>query len=154
MSGTARYSDAMGILDDLKGLDPMTPERLLERSEVDGIRYRDLQAVGQLQRMGATLETPRRSSFRFSFPDKDHAHAVAGALREHGLEVRMGAPSDEMPRWEVVGESRGRALVPDFLRDTIDLCEGLAASHDGEYVGWEANLSDGEIAASPMKPKG
>jgi hypothetical protein len=144
----------MGILDDLKGLGPLTPERLLERSEVDGIRYRDLQAVGQLQKMGAVVEAPRRSSFRFSFPDKDHAHAVAGALREHGLEVRMGAPSDETPRWEVVGESRGRALIPGFLRDTIDLCEGLATTHDGAYDGWEANLTDAEASASPTRPKG
>ncbi|MBN2176974.1 MAG: ribonuclease E inhibitor RraB [Demequinaceae bacterium] len=134
----------MGILDDLKDLDP---EKLLDRSEVDGIRYRDLRAVGQLEKMGAALETPRRSTFRLSFTDKDPAHTVALALREKGLEVRMGAPGEESPQWSVVGEARGRALIPGFLRDTIDLCEALASTHDGEYIGWEANLTDEEFAA-------
>jgi hypothetical protein len=140
----------MGILDDLKDLDP---EKLLERSEVDGIRYRDLRAVGQLEKMGAVLETPRRSTFHLSFPDKEPAHAVALMLREKGFEVRMEAPGEESPKWSVVGEARGRALIPGFLRDTVDLCEELAGSHNGEYVGWEASLTDEESAVVAAKAK-
>ena len=44
---------------------------------------------------------------------------------------------------------RGRQpLVPDFLRETVDLCESLARTYKGDYEGWAAMLTPQERDAA------
>lgn len=117
---------------------PMTPAELMERSKVDGIRYRDLQVVAQLEKLGYNLNAPRHVLFYLYFPGKDQAETAAEALRARGHQVGLREPRTAILDWAVVAESRDRALIPDFLRDTVDFCEDLAKKHGGRYDGWEA----------------
>lgn len=145
----------MGFLDRFKRDRLMTAAELSERSKVDGIKYRDLQVVEQLARQGADLLLPRHTLFYLYFASEDMARAAAGKLVSHGLTAQVRGPEfygdswkpDAPNPWGVVAESRDKALIPDFLRDMSDLCEGLADGLGGEYDGWEAGLDDVQRAA-------
>ena len=59
--------------------------------------------------------------------------------------LRLVEPSHDIPEWMVF--VRGRSpLVPDFLRETADLCEQIAATYGGEYEGWAGLLTKEETA--------
>jgi len=147
-----RYRFRMGLLDRFRKDRPMTAEELDERSQVDGIKYRDLQLVGQLTQMGADLNAPRHVLFYLYLPDAAAAERAAAALRAAGLQTESPGPNEayqaehpeEPVTWPVIAESRDRGLIPDFLRETTDLCAEVAAANDGEYDGWEAGLNPGE----------
>lgn len=126
---------------------PMTDAELNERSRVDGIRFKELQVVAQLMKIGADLKAPRHTLFYLYFPDEASAAPVAEALRGAGLSAEVKEPWEKVREWAVIAECRDRALIPDFLRDTVDLCEELAAAHGGEYDGWEAGMTEAEAAA-------
>ncbi len=122
---------------------------------MDGIRYKELQVVGQLINLGADLQAPRHTVFYCYFSTEAVAQAAGDALRARGLEVKVemmpaaflaNNPDAPYP-WSVVAESSDRGLVPDFLRDTVDACEALAVAHGGSYDGWEAGLTEAEAAA-------
>ena len=125
----------------------MTADEMNERSKVDGIRYKELQVVAQLAQLGADLRAPPHTLFFLYFPDEASSAPVAEVLRGRGLEANVREPSKEITEWAVIAESRDHALIPDFLRDTVDLCEELAERHGGTYDGWEAGLTDAEAAA-------
>lgn len=145
----------MGLLDRLRKDKPMTDAELDERSKIDGIKYRDLQLVGQLSQMGADLHAPRHVLFYLYLPDEATARAAVEDLRAAGLDSDSPGPNEEYHAehpgepvlWPVIAESRDRALIPDFLRETTDLCGEIAAAHGGEYDGWEAGINPGEGAA-------
>jgi hypothetical protein len=145
----------MGFLDRFKKDRPMTEAELEERTKVDGIKYRDLGVVSQLMQHGADLMAPREVIFYLYLPDADSAERAASPLRAAGLEVSLPGPNEEYlaehpeaPRqWPVIAKSFDRALIPDFLRETTDLCADVAAEHGGEYDGWEAGLNADEVGA-------
>jgi len=134
----------------------MTAAELEERSKVDGIKYRDLEVVGALMQHGADLRAPREVIFYLYLPDADSAERAAAPLRDAGLDVDLPGPNEEyyaehpeQPRqWPVIARSFGRALIPDFLRETTDLCADVAEQHGGEYDGWEAGLNADEVSGS------
>ena len=144
----------MGILDRFRRNRPMSESELDERSQVDGIKYRDLQVVGQLTQMGADLKAPRHTIFYLYFPAQATATAAADALRAAGMAVTVGPmPEDYLAEhpdapnpWRVTAERSDKALVPDFLRDMIDHCAAVAEEFGGEYDGWECGLNDAEQA--------
>lgn len=145
----------MGFLDRFRRDKPMTDAELNERSEVDGIKYRDLQVVASLQHHGATLTLPRQLVFFLYFADASTARTVDGEFVRRGFNVRsvegeeeyrMHVPESRYP-WAVIAERYDKALVPNFLRETIDLCEELAEKYGGEYDGWEAGLDEEQMKA-------
>ena len=125
---------------------PMTPEELNERSEVDGIRFKELQVVHQLVQIGADLRAPRDTIFYLYFPSEDATAPVAEVLQGLGFSVDVREPLKGGADWAVVAQRDDLALIPDFLRTTVDVCEELAAKHGGEYDGWEAGLTADEAA--------
>ena len=143
----------MGFLDRFHKDRPMTEAELDERSQVDGIKYRDLQVVNSLMQHGADLNAPREVIFYLYFPDAESAERAAPTLTAAGLDVALPGPNEEYhaehpeaPRqWPVIATSLDRALIPDFLRETTDLCAEVAREHGGEYDGWEAGVNDDEV---------
>jgi hypothetical protein len=144
----------MGILDRFRRDKPMTDAELNERSKVDGIRFKELAVLGQLTEMGADATVPRDCLFYCLTPTEEAAHACASGLREFDTDLEVTvepAPEewladnpDTLYPWTVVVQCSTRALIPDFLRDTVDACEQHAAANGGIYDGWEAGLTDAE----------
>ncbi len=132
---------------DMRDQPLMTARMLLERSDVDGIRYKELPAVRNLIKMGADVRVPRHVIFYLYFPRESGARAAARVLRHRGHEVSVNPPWEKIPQWATVAETRDRALIPDFLRETVDVCEKLADRHDGVFDGWEAGLTELEAEA-------
>jgi hypothetical protein len=133
--------------DDSRDQPVMTARMLHERSPVDGIRYQELRVVQNLVKMGADITAPRHVIFYLYFPRKSGANAAARVLRHRGHEVSVHPPWEKIPQWATVAETRDRAIVPDFLRETVDVCEKLADHHDGVFDGWEAGLTEAEVKA-------
>ena len=125
---------------------------LTDRSKVDGLRYADLQVCAEMTKLGFDLREPVHSLFYLYFPNKTAADAAAADLAARGLSVGVREPwSDgevKVEQWGVIAESRVNALIPDFLRETVDACEAVAAAHGGEYDGWEAGPADGGLGSS------
>lgn len=121
---------------------------LTDRSKVDGIFYQDLQVCEQLVKHGLPLNKPVHSLFYLYFPTQAAADAAAGVLRARGLTTTVREPWEEgdvkVTDFGVVAESRTHALIPDYLRDTVDACMAVAAEHGGEYDGWEAGPAGAE----------
>ncbi len=142
------YPRCMGLFSQKDKDDrPMTPDELNERSKVDGIRFKELQVVAQLSRMGADLRAPRDAIFYLYFPAEEAAAPAAEVLQGLGFSVEVREPLDSGDPWGVVARRDDLALIPDFLRTTVDVCEDLAARHGGEFDGWEAGLTAAEAAA-------
>lgn len=122
---------------------------LNDRSKVDGIFYKDLQVCSQLVKHGIALDKPVHSLFYLYFPGESGADAAAGALGARGLTTTVRAPWADgevrVDSWTVIAESRTNALVPDFLRETVNTCEALATHYGGEFDGWEAGPADGGL---------
>ena len=92
---------------------------------------------------GAKAESPRESEFFLCFTSDVKAKAAADELRSRRVPHELVEPSHDIPEWMVF--LRGRSpLVPDFLRETVDLCEQVAATYGGEYEGWAGLLTDEE----------
>jgi len=45
-------------------------------------------------------------------------------------------PSHDIPEWMLFIRGYRVALLPDFLRETVDMCEELASKHGGQFEGW------------------
>ncbi|PKQ25197.1 MAG: hypothetical protein CVT64_11330 [Actinobacteria bacterium HGW-Actinobacteria-4] len=145
----------MGLFDLFRSTPPARPASgpdLDARTSVEGLRLRDLQVLEELISQGADPEAPRDATFYVQFPSVDAAKTCAEVLHGRGLEVRVERPSvgflAEFPEdahyRNVIARSTGRALMPGFLRETIDACEELAAAGDGMYDGWGGELTDAE----------
>lgn len=113
---------------------------LEERSPQLGIKYKDLMVLDQLVKAGADLEQPRHVIFYLYAPTLDAAQSVAkgAGTAGYGLRAEVGKPSPKSPdSWPVTCEANA-VISPDFVRDTGNLFDTLAAQHDAEYDGWEA----------------
>lgn len=135
----------MGVFDRLLRKEPQPTDR----SRFHGLRYQDLEVCDLIAKTGLALDEPVHAVFFLFLASKNTADATAAALGARGLKTSVKEPWVEgdvrNDRWTVTGESRTNALIPDFLRDTIDACEAIAAEHGGEYDGWEAGPADGEL---------
>jgi len=140
----------MGFLDRFKRDRPMSEAELDQPSQVDGILYRDLQVVGAMAEQGADLRAPRHTTFYLYFPSEDAAAAAARDPRFEWLQVSTPGPNaeyhaehpEEPVAWPVIVDSHGRALIPDFLRDTTAACRAIALEYGGEFDGWEAGVDE------------
>ena len=113
------------------------------RVEPHGLRAADAKQLDALAGRGADIAAPRESEFFLSFRSDVGAKGAADALRSRGVKYELVEPSHDVPEWMVF--VRGRSpLVPDMLRDTVDLCESMCATYRGEYEGWAALLTPAE----------
>ncbi|MEU1635420.1 tyrosine-type recombinase/integrase [Nonomuraea sp. NPDC005701] len=74
--------------------------------------------------------------FHLYAPTLDAAQEANGA--GFGLRPQVGKPSPESPdSWPVTCEANA-VISPDFVRETGNLFDDLAARHHGQYDGWQA----------------
>lgn len=117
------------------------------RVEPYGLWEDDAAQLAALAARGADLEAPRESEFFLSFMAQARADAAVAELRAERIRHELVAPSHDIPEWMVFVRSTA-ALVPDLLRERVDLCERLADKHGGEYEGWAGLLAEAEKAAT------
>lgn len=115
------------------------PVDLEERSPQLGVKYKDLLVMNQLMQAGADVSQPRHVIHFFYSRDIESAQALAAAVREQqGWETKVREPLPEYPgQWGVVCETHA-VVTAEFVRDTGNLFDSLAAEYQAEYDGWEA----------------
>lgn len=114
-----------------------------KRVEPHGLRAADADQLAALAARGADPAAPRESEFFLSFRSDVGAKGAADALRSRRVASELVEPSHDVPEWMVFVRGR-QPLIPDFLRDTVDLCEELAQTYKGDYEGWAALLTPTE----------
>lgn len=114
------------------------PVDLDERSPQLGLRYRDLILLNEIAKRAADLSQPRHVVFYLYAPSHLSGQAIVDEARLKGFDASVGEPLEELPdQWPVTCETHA-VLTPEFVRDTVDFFENLAATHRAEYDGWEA----------------
>ena len=74
-------------------------------------------------------------------PDEPRARSVAEVVTAAGWELqRVDVSAGGGPEWVVIAERHGAVTSPRAVREARLFFEGVAATHDGEYDGWEASL--------------
>ena len=116
------------------------------RVEPHGLWSDDQEQLDRFAARGADIAAPREIELFISFSSDVRANAAAEDLRAKRIRHELVEPSHDIPEWMLFVRSYGLPVVPDHLRDLIDLCEDLAEHHGGEYEGWAALLTDEEKA--------
>ena len=111
------------------------------------LRADDAAQLEALVARGADVTSARESEFFLCFRSDVGARAAADELRSRRVASELVEPSHDIPEWMVFVRGR-QPLVPDFLRETVDLCESLARTYKGEYEGWAALLTPQERDAA------
>ena len=118
--------------------EPVDPE---ERSPQLGVKFKDMLVLDQLMKAGADLQQPRHVLHFLYFAGEDPAALAASAARDAGWDAGVAPPIPEQPdQWLVRCEQHGIVTDPITVRDSTDFFEQLAATHGGEYDGWEASV--------------
>lgn len=107
----------------------------------------DAARLAAFEARGADISAPRESEFFLSFASSARVTAAADDLRSRRIAYEVVPPSHDIPEWMLFVRGYRVALVPDFLRETIDLCEELAAAHGGEFEGWAGLFTEAEKEA-------
>ncbi|MFV0632841.1 ribonuclease E inhibitor RraB [Demequina sp.] len=118
-----------------------------KRVEPYGLWADDARQLSVFSERGGVLEDARDSEFSITFTDEKRARSAAKELRVMQVRGELVEPSHGVDEWSVVIHGRSQPLVPDFLRDTVDLAERLAAEHSGTYEGWVAKYTVEEKSA-------
>lgn len=111
--------------------------------------------AAQLERFvanGAEVASPRDSEFSITFKNEDRARAAAEELADNRVSGELVEPSHGVDEWAIIIYGRDEPLVPDFLRETVDLARDLAQSHKGEYEGWAAMFTEEEKSSWGVEP--
>ncbi|WNM25877.1 ribonuclease E inhibitor RraB [Demequina capsici] len=101
----------------------------------------DAEQLAAFEARGAEPGAPRESEFFISFTSDVKAKAAADVLRTQRVYHELVEPSHDIPEWMIFVRGYQQPLVPDFLRETVDLCSDLAARFGGEYEGWAGLLT-------------
>ncbi|WP_062516785.1 ribonuclease E inhibitor RraB [Demequina gelatinilytica] len=104
----------------------------------------DAEQLEAMAARGADLAAPRESEFFLSFTSEPRVREAADELRAMRVSHELVEPSHDIPEWMLFVRAYRTPLVPDFLRETVDLCERLAEKHGGDYEGWAGLLTDEE----------
>ena len=123
-----------------------------KRVEPYGLWSDDAAQLERFVERGAALDAPRDSEFSISFAKEEVAREAGKALAEKRVRGELVAPSHGVDEWSILVYGRDQPLVPDFLRETVDLVEGVAAEHGGEYEGWVAMYTVEEKAEWGVEP--
>lgn len=109
------------------------------RSLRSGLKVKDLELLGALQAEGADLTAPRHVLHCLYFPTGETASLARDEIARASWQVQVREPLPEFPdQWLVLAERPAAVLTPDFVRETTDFMEAVAARHGGEHDGWEA----------------
>lgn len=134
----------MGILSRLTGGN--------KRVDPYGLLEEDAKQLERFVANGAALASPRDSEFSVTFKKEDDARAAAKELRQARVVGELVEPSHGVDEWGILIYGRDQPLVPDFLRETVDLARSIAQSHNGEYEGWAAMFTEEEKAGWGVEP--
>lgn len=134
----------MGFLSKLTGGD--------KRVDPYGLWEADAKQLERFVANGAVIASPRDSEFSVTFKNEDRARAAAEELGEARVSGELVEPSHGVDEWAIIIYGRDQPLVPDFLRETVDLAKGIAQSHKGEYEGWAAMFTEEEKAGWGIEP--
>ncbi|WP_062287567.1 ribonuclease E inhibitor RraB [Demequina phytophila] len=104
----------------------------------------DQEQLDALAARGGDPTAPRESEFFVSFTSDVKAKAAADELRSQRVNHELVEPSHDIPEWMLFVRAYRTPLVPDFLRERVDLCEDIASRYGGEYEGWAGLLTDKE----------
>jgi regulator of RNase E activity RraB len=116
---------------------PVDPD---ERSPQLGIKFKDLEVMGALIEANADLSQSREVTYYLYAPDREIGQRVADAARTRGFTTTVREPLPDHPdRWAIIC-GKDAAVTPDFVRDTTDYFEALAAETGVTYDGWEASV--------------
>jgi hypothetical protein len=87
------------------------------------------------------LDTPRPWLHYVYLPDEVRARSVAEVAAAAGWDIQqVDVSAGGGPEWVVVVERHGAVTSPQAVHEARLFFEGVAATHDGEYDGWEASL--------------
>jgi hypothetical protein len=115
--------------------DAVDPE---ERSPQLGLKYENLQLLGLMMEDGADLDQPRHVLHYSYFPAEAIAAVARDEMAQAGWSTSVDEPLRDFPgQWSVKAERADVVLTPDFVRESTDFFEALAARHAGEYDGWK-----------------
>src|SRR5687768_11058519 len=118
--------------------DAVDPE---ERSPQLGLKYKDLQLLGLMMEDGADLDQPRQVLHYSYFPAEATAAVARDEMAQAGWSASVDEPLPGFPgQWSVKAERADAVLTLDFVLESTDFFEALAARHSGEYDGWEASV--------------
>ncbi len=115
-----------------------------KRVEPHGLWDDDAQRLAAFEARGADLTAPRESEFFLSFTASAKVNAAADDLRTRRIPHEVVAPSHDIPEWMLFIRGYKMPLLPNFLRETVDMCEDLASRHGGEFEGWAGLFTDAE----------
>jgi len=104
----------------------------------------DAEQLAAMEARGAVVTAPRESEFFIAFASEPKVRAAVDELRAMRVTHELVEPSHDIPEWMVFVRHFRKPLVPDLLRETVDLCERIAETHGGEYEGWAGLLTDEE----------
>jgi hypothetical protein len=109
------------------------------RSPQLGVKYKDLQLMGQLMQQGANLSLPRHALYYLYFPIRTAAEAGAEEGRTAGYSCEVRDPLPQYPdQWSLVCERSDAVLDPNGVNAADDLFQGIADRLGGDFDGWEA----------------
>lgn len=87
------------------------------------------------------LETGRHWVHYLYLPDEPRARSVAEVVAAAGWDLQqVDVSAAGGTEWVVVVERHGAVTSPFAVHDARLFFEGVAATHDGTYDGWEASL--------------
>lgn len=117
----------------LFGREPVFPrvERIVDPTVADA------RVLAHLRGLGCDTKRPRGVRHFIYLPAEDGAAAVASVLEREGWETTVHEDDDV---WLVVAACL-RVLTDEMVRETRMRLEALAAMHEGQYDGWEAEAT-------------
>lgn len=123
-----------------------------KRVDPYGLWEADAQQLERFVANGAVVAAPRDSEFSITFKHEDDARAAAKELTEARVAGELVEPSHGVDEWAIIIYGQDEPLVPDFLRETVDLARRIAQTHKGEYEGWAAMFTEAEKAHWHVEP--
>jgi hypothetical protein len=116
--------------------EPVDPN---ERSPQLGLKYKDLQLLGEMMKYGANLTLPRHALYYLYFPSREVAEAGAVEGQSAGYTCEVREPLPENPgQWTLLCERPDAILDPKGVIAADDLFQGIADRLGGDFDGWEA----------------
>lgn len=118
------------------------PVDLNERSPKSGLKYKDIELLGQMMKNGADLSRPRHVVYYLYLPSREAAETAAAEPRREGFACNVREPLPAHPgQWALICERSDAVLSLDYVRDVDNLFQGIADRLNGEFDGWEASVS-------------
>jgi hypothetical protein len=112
-----------------------------ERSPQLGLKWKDVQVLGELIRHGADLSRPRHVTYYLYFPGRDIAASALTEAAQPWLIGEVRQPPDGHPDiWGLILQGHAIVLSPDWVRRIDDQLQALADRFGGDYDGWEASV--------------